>query len=205
MSEEQSLSLKQKIKDNSAVWHILRTLRGAYEAMVVQKIGHRSLDLSQVHWTRDAIQNDYGFMESRLNEYRNRLRVLADMTQGLGAKPIFVSQPSRKYRPTPDGIVGDSTIGFYDGHEFNGVDYYHMMRKLDGVTKAVASEKDALFVDLSSQPVWLDTDFYDFLHMTPSGAEKVGVLLSRALRNVILGAEQDTALDGDSAALHPHP
>jgi lysophospholipase L1-like esterase len=190
MIGEQSLSLKHKIKENSAVWHMIRTLRGAYEAMVVNKIGHRALDFSKVHWTRDAIQNDYGFMEPRLNEYANRLRVLADMTHNLGAKPIFLSQPSRRYRITPDGIAGDSTIDSYDSHEYNGVDYFHMMRKLDSITKAVASENDALFVDLASHTGWVDTDFYDFAHMTPQGAEKVGDLLWRALRNVMTGADQ---------------
>jgi len=203
VSGEQSPSLKQKIKDNSAVWHMLRTLRGAYEAMVVREIVHRALDLIKLPWTRDAIQNNYGFMEPRLNEYANRLRVLAEMTHNLGAKPIFVSQPSRRYRITPDGFAGNSRIDSYDGHEFNGVDYFHMMRKIDSVTEAVASENGALFVDLASHTGWANTDFYDFAHMTPQGAEKVGVLLWRELKDVITGAEQGAARDVDSAALHP--
>jgi len=203
VSGENNLTLKQEIKDKSAVLHIIRTLRGAYKAMVVNKIGHRAIDFNKVHWVRDAIQMDYGFMDQRLNEYATRLRLLADMTRNLGAKPIFVSQPSRKYRITPDGLMGENTVSSYDRHEFNGVDYYHMMRKLNGITKAVASAKDALFVDLASHNGWVDADFYDFAHMTPQGAEKVGELLWGALMNVVTGTEQGAALDGDSAALHP--
>ena len=197
------MNIKEQIKEKSAVWHMIRTLRGMYQAMVVNRIGHRALDFSKVQWTRDSIQKDYGFIEPRLSEYMNRLRVLADMTYKLGANPILVSQPSRKYRITSDGPVGDSTIKSYDGYEYNGVDYYHMMRRLDSVTKAVADEKDALFVDLANHTGWVDTDFYDFSHMTPQGAEKVGDLLWSAMRNVITNAEQGAALDGDSAALHP--
>ncbi len=203
VSGENNFTLKQEIRDNSAVWHMIRTLRGAYNAMFVIKIGHRNLDLNRLHWVRDAIQTDYGFMDQSLNEYATRLRLLADMTRNLGAKPIFVSQPSRRYRITPDGLVGENTVSSYDGHEINGVDYCHMMRKLDGITKAVASEKDALFVDLASHHGWVDADFYDFAHMTPQGAEKVGELLWGALKNLVTGAEQGAALDGDSAALHP--
>lgn len=196
--------LKEQIKENSAVWHLIRTLHGAYQAMVVNKIGHSALDFSKVQWTRDSIQKDYGFMEPRLSEYANRLRVLADMTYKFGAKPIFVSQPSRKYRITMDGPLGDSAIKSYDGYEYNGVDYYHMMRRLDSVTRNIADEKDALFVDLANHAGWVDTDFYDFAHMTPQGVEKVGDLLWRSMRYIFINAEQGSALDGDSAALHPH-
>lgn len=188
-------SLKREIEENSAVSHMIRTLRGAYEAMVVIKIGHRTIDFSGVNWTADALQNDYGFMETRLNEYANRLRVLTDMTHDLGATPIFVSQPSRKYRITPDGVVGSSSISSYDDHQFNGVDYFHMMRQLDSVTEAVANEKDALFVDLASQTGWIDTDYYDFEHMTPQGAKKVGIHLFGALRNIYAEAKQITPPD----------
>ncbi len=59
-----------------------------------------------------------------------------------------------------------------------------MMRKLDSVTKDVAREKKALFFDLVSHTGWKDADFYDFSHMTPKGAEKVGMLLWSELRNI---------------------
>jgi len=186
----QGFNLKREFSEKSAMWHMFRTLRGVYEAVVVKKIGHRSLDFSEVHWTREAIQDDYRFMETRLDEYADRLRLLADMTRELGGEPIFVSQPSRKYRATPDGLVGDSSVSDYDKHQYNGVDYHNMMSKLDITTQDVAMEKGVLFIDLASHTGWADTDFYDFAHMTPQGAEKVGILLHYALRSTMQGAEQ---------------
>jgi hypothetical protein len=59
-----------------------------------------------------------------------------------------------------------------------------MMRRLDRVTEAVAREKNAFFVDLARHNGWIDTDFYDFAHMTPQGAHKVADLLYDALRNI---------------------
>lgn len=196
-------TLKQQVKDKSAVWHMLRTLHGIYRAKFVDKIGHHKVEFNERHWVRDAIQKDYSFMDQSLNEYSTRLRLLADKARKLGAKPIFVSQPSRRYRNTPDGLVGDDSIRSYDGHDFNGVDYYHMMRRLDSITKAVAIEKDALFVDLGINSGWVDADFYDFAHMTPQGAKKVGELLWEALKSVVTGAKKRTAASEDSAALHP--
>lgn len=183
--KKQNFNLKTEIKKNSAFWHMLRTLRGIYHARLLKNLGHQSIDFKQVQWTHDRIQNDYEFMEPRLNEYAGRLRALADLTRNLGAKPIFVSQPARKWRITTQGLTGDSTVSFYDDYEFNGVDYYHMMRKLDNVTKIIAREKDVLFVDLAGNPEWVDADFYDFYHMTPKGAEKVGFLLWNALKDII--------------------
>lgn len=182
---KQNYNLETRIRHNSALWHMIRTIRGAYTAMVVEKISHRSIDFSRELWTNKALQIDYGFMKTRLNEYANRLRILADKTYALGAKPIFVSQPSRRYRITPNGIQGLDKVNVYDGHPYNGVDYYHMMKKLDNVTKSVAAEKGALFVDLAGQNVWEDSDFYDFSHMTPQGTKKVGTLLYEALKTTI--------------------
>jgi len=70
-----------------------------------------------------------------------------------------------------------------------------MMRKLDNVTKSVAVEKGASFVDLASKPIWEDSDFYDFSHMTPEGAQKVGTLLYEALKNKCTDAEKTSPQD----------
>lgn len=178
----EDFNLGQSIKDNSALWHLIRTLRGAYFARV-KKLVHDSIDFNELQWTRQPLQDSYGFMRPRLDAYATRLRILADLTHEFRAEPIFVSQPTRHYRITPDGIEGHSNKGFYDGHEYNGVDYYHMIRQLDSVTEAVAIEKGAIFVDLGSHTEWVDTDFYDYSHMTPQGARKVGILLREELKN----------------------
>lgn len=190
LRDDQSFNLLKSIRGNSALWHFARTLRRIYYARLY-KIVHTSIDFKGLQWTKQALQDDYEFMQPRFSEYADRLRILADMTHRFGSKPIFVSQPSRKYRITPDGIEGASNTSYYEDHLINGVDYYHMMRLLDGVTKAVAIEKGSFFIDLSSHTGWADADFYDFLHMTPQGSNKVGSLLYKAIRNTILpGVEQ---------------
>ena len=178
--------IKKSIEVNSTILHLVRTLHGTYKAMVVNKIYHRSIDFNKVIWTRDALQNDYEFMQPRLNAYANRLRILADMTLASGAKPIFVTQPSRRYRITAGGIEGIQETSSYDGHQYNGVDFYYMMKRLDKVTEVVAIEKNVYFVDLSSYTNWEDADFYDFAHMTPPGAYKVGILLHHAIKDIVV-------------------
>ena len=180
----EEFNLGKSIKNNSAIWHLIRTIRGAYFARV-RKLVHQAMDFDELQWTQVARQDNYDFMKPRLDEYATRLRILADLSREFGAQPIFVSQPTRHYRVTAAGIEGHKNRGTYDGHRYNGVDYYHMIRRLDGVTKAVAMEKGVIFVDLGGHENWNDTDFYDYSHMTPRGASKVGILLYNELRNWI--------------------
>ncbi|MBC7802761.1 MAG: SGNH/GDSL hydrolase family protein [Candidatus Parcubacteria bacterium] len=172
----------ERIRDNSASWHLLKTLQGVYKAMVVSKIGHQRVKFDELKWVRDPLQRDYGFIAPRLDAYAARLRQLADLTRQAGAIPVFVTQPSRHYRSTPEGIEGQSGESVYEGRRINGVDFRRVMQQFDGAMKSVAAEKGALYVDLASRTEWTDADFYDLVHMTPQGAEKVGEFLFEALK-----------------------
>ena len=185
VKDTRSFDLGQAIKKHSALWHLGRTIHGTFRAVVVKRIVHRSTNFEELAWTQEALQQDYDFLQPRLSGYESRLYTLADMTHKLGAKPIIVSQPSRQYRVTADGILGWNGVRSYEGRQINGVDYYYMMQRIDRVTKAVSHEQGAIFIDLASHPDWVDADFYDFSHMTPQGAEKVGRLLFQALQNSV--------------------
>jgi hypothetical protein len=185
--KKKKFKLSRALKENSAIWYAFRTLRGTYIALVEKKMGHRSVDFGKVEWTEDRLQDGYDFMQPNLLAYETRLRELADLTHDFGSQPIFVSQPSRKYRVTEHGVLGRSKVTSYGEHQINGGDFYYMMKRLDQVTQSVAREKGALYIDLSSQGDWADGDFYDFSHMKPQGAKKVGKLLYQALSSSIGG------------------
>jgi hypothetical protein len=185
VSDGRDAGITERIRENSAVWHLLKTLGGIYKALVVSRIGHQRVKFDELLWVRGPLQQDYGFMAPRLSAYAGRLRVLAGLTRQAGATPIFVSQPTRHYRVSPQGIEGWADASLYDGRPINGVDFYRLMRKLDGVTRSVALEQGALYVDLASRTEWADADFYDFVHMTPQGAAKVGQFLYEALKDAV--------------------
>lgn len=174
-----------RVRDNSAIWHLGKTLQGMYKAMVVQRIGHQRVKFDEITWVREPLQRDYDFMVPRLEAYAARLRLLADLTRQAGAVPIFVSQPSRHYRVTPQGLEGEARVTLYDDRRMNGIDFHHAMRRIDGAMQAVAAEKGALYVDLAARKEWADADFYDLVHMTPQGAAKVGQFLYEALRDQV--------------------
>ena len=184
-ADRRDQGIAARIRDNSALWHLLKTLVGVYKAMVVSKIGHQRVRFDELKWVREPLQDNYDFMAHRLDAYAARLRLLADLTRQAGATPIFVSQPSRHYRVAPQGIEGEADESLIDDRRVNGVDFHRVMRKMDGAMKSVAAEKGALYVDLASRTEWTDADFYDLVHMTPQGAEKVGAFLYEALKGKV--------------------
>lgn len=188
-------SLVAAIRENSALWHLARTIRGAYRATVVLKLGHRKVDFAMVQWTREPLQNNYVFMSSRLDAYAQRLRILVDRTRNLNSKAIFVTQPSRQFRPTQSGVQGRADVSTYEGRQINGVDYYNIMRQFNDVMEAVCRETNTFFIDLAAQSGWEDGDFYDFAHMTPRGARKLGLYLFEKLRPIVNAAEPGAAPD----------
>jgi GDSL-like Lipase/Acylhydrolase family len=182
-------SLVATIRENSALWHLARTIKGAYRATVVLKIGHRKVDFAMVQWTREPLQNSYAFMSSRLDAYAQRLRILVDRTRKFNSEAIFVTQPSRQFRLTKNGVYGRADVTTYDGHQINGVDYYYMIKQFNSVMEAVCRERQVLLIDLAAETEWEDGDFYDFAHMNPRGARKVGRYLFERLRAITNAAE----------------
>lgn len=176
-----------RIEEDSAVWHVARTLKGAYDAEFVYQLSHRARPPSSFSWTREPLIDgeDYDrLMSARLFAYRQRLSVLAERTLAIGAAPIFVAPPTRNYRHRDGAVEGIVERRDYDGRAYNGVDYYHMSRRLDAATMAVCREVRGTCIDLVAHGGWEDDDFYDLVHMTPRGARKVGGRLYAALREV---------------------
>lgn len=179
--------LLQQLQEKSAIVHLVRTMKGALMARRLN-IGHKRIDFKACNWTNRGLHRDWEFMASRLASYANRVRILVRRTRELGAEPIFVSQPSRMFRWRNGTLEGIDTEGVYDSLQYNGVDYYHMLRRLDQVTESVCASERAMFIDLSTMCDWEDKDFYDFGHMTPEGARKVGDALGVALLSRGVGA-----------------
>ena len=126
-------------------------------------------------------------MSKRLKSYVARLDELINRTRKFEAIPIFVTQPSKKYKFVSNKLLGDDTVLEYDNRKYNGVDYYNMMRVLDDVTIQTCKKYHAICIDLASDLALIleDDDFYDFAHMSPKGARKAGLYLYQELKGRI--------------------
>ncbi len=122
-------------------------------------------------------------MKERLDGYRERLTILLDAIREFDAAPILVSQRSMKYKWIGGQIQGVADTEDYDGVAINGVDYYHMLSRLNRLTQQACQPSDCLFIDLAAELDLSEDDFYDY-HTNPAGCKKIGDYLFAKLQHL---------------------
>jgi len=188
VKQDVKLSLKEIIKERSALYYLYRTLRGIYQANEYQ-LGHHHLpkDFTSLRWTSVPLLTDHEqIVSERLKSYENRLRVLHKKVRQMNATPIFVTQSRRSYREKGGSIEGVARPMKYFDQKMNGVDQYIFIRLFNQKTLDICREIKGICVDLANELKFEEGDFYDFSHTTPKGSEKIGHYLFEVLRNQIV-------------------
>jgi hypothetical protein len=174
-----------QVKNKSALYNLIRKINGVLNSKRVN-IDHSDIDISQYAFVDTGIAGPElrdKYQKENLAAFRERLRILVDHCLKMGAKPIFVTQPTAHYRWQNDKWVGTSAeFPDISGFRFNGVDYFYLLNELNAVIKEVAGNQH-IVVDLTNMPIWEPADFYDWVHMTPRGAAKVGNTLFNVLKD----------------------
>ena len=181
------VSYGARLLDRSAIYDLYRKLKGAYLARHVFRVEHGGLRPSQVPWTMNAIR--YGVewqtdskVAAKLSEFEERLRHLDEAIRQFGSEAIFVTQVGRHFKVDTAGrVVGLDYEWVLFGHRGNGVDVAHLMGVQVDRTVETCEALGAICVD-TTDVRFDDRDYYDVVHMTPSGAEKVGQAMYERLR-----------------------
>jgi hypothetical protein len=182
-NDDNGNSIRQVLRNNSAFWHMVKTLRSSYRAKFVYQMSHRAIDYSTLEWTSEPLYENHRLMwEKPLALFAERLDALIEKTREFGSEPILVTQPTRRYRRR-NGIVEGVHDRFLGSRRLkkNGVDYFYFMSELNKITLSVGKEKKVYCVDMMRYIELEDEDFYDFTHMTPKGAQKVGEFIFKSL------------------------
>ena len=176
-------SLKGLIK-KSFSYYLFRLVKGMILANI-HGVDHQKIDFNSVTTTTEPLIDQIKYqplMSARLQAYSMRLKVLAEKTTAMGATPIFVTQRRMAYWLENGQLVGIAYTDFYDGVEYNSVDLYYMNRLLNQTTLAACHAEKVLCIDLASELLFDHSDFYDYLHNTPAGAEKIGNFLADKIK-----------------------
>jgi len=176
------LSIKRHIKERSALYYLFRTTRGILQAKA-SGLEHQKVDFRALEWVETPRATNHGeLMSARLQSYSNRIRALNGKVAQSGGIPIYVTQPIRKYKRLNGKLVGVAQTRLYGGVEINGVDTYLMMQLLHKRTMEGCRDSGGICINLADEIEFDDDDFYDFLHNTPKGAEKIGRYLYDKLK-----------------------
>tara|TARA_B100001093_G_scaffold367805_1_gene352716 strand:- start:18965 stop:20041 length:1077 start_codon:yes stop_codon:yes gene_type:complete len=183
-TDKKKLGLKQMIAENSALWNRYKTFKGAFSA-VQHNVGHSPVDYTAIAWVdQPSVKQPYkDLMSPGISNYQKRLEILINLVRSIGAEPIIISQPARMYKKINGKIWGNSETKWFKEEQFNGVDFYEMMKILDEVSQEVSIRQKAMFIHASELLLedLEDKDFYNDFHLSPSGCKKMGSLLYNIL------------------------
>ena len=177
--------LRRQIGHKSALYHLYRTIRGAVLVRMV-RAGHLRTDFSTVRWVNvPRASHHVEMMRPLLQKYAERLRLLDHKVRAMGARPVFVTQPTHRCRYERRQVLGtDEEMSFY-GVVINGVDYCIMIHLQNEKTMDICKDLNGICLDLASELAFDDEDFYDEYHNTPRGAEKIGTYLFEKLKGIV--------------------
>lgn len=186
---------KTAIRERSALYRLISTAMGVYEAQHVHKISHRKEPFGSWKWTTQPLAKDHrALVAARLDVYRKAVAMLAERTHALGATPIFVTQSLSVYRFRPDGTLeGRAREEMYDNTLINGVDLYYIIHEFWSATMEECAKANGVCIDAADDIRWEPGDFYDVIHNTPQGAERLGTYLHEKLKDLPLGETPATA------------
>lgn len=176
------------LRERSVLWHVWRTATAVAGARRAHVFHHRK-HFDALEWTLSPRQANHDFAAPRIAGYLERVALLVEHTRALGAVPVFVTQPTRYCRETPRGLEGVATLLTVDGLPVNGLDLRAILRRMDAALGEYCAAHQLAFLDIAGTPAWEDGDFYDHVHMTPSGAGKLGRLLADGMLRQLAAAE----------------
>jgi len=102
-----------------------------------------------------------------------------------------VTQSLSAYRFRPDGTVeGRKREEMYDNTLINGVDLYYIMHAFWAVTMEECAKANGVCVDAGNDIRWQPGDFYDIIHNTPQGADRLGKYIHTKLAGLPIGTHE---------------
>lgn len=158
-------------KERSALFNLYRKLKGIFIAKRV-RANHRKVNFSNHPYSNHSLlteQTTNAFQEN-VDAYQQRIELLIQETEKIGAQPIFVTQPSALYKILDESVVGiQDTFYLNKQYPFNGLDFHTLVKQMNSAIFK-ACQEDCKVIDLTSTLATREGDYYDWVHMTPQGA-----------------------------------
>jgi lysophospholipase L1-like esterase len=145
--------------------------------------GHSQIDLATARrLTLDGREMDAIVEKYRhsLDGYAARLADIADFCRANGIEPVFITQPAL-FGDTTDLATGVDLRTVQVNGRGNGTLEWRLLEMTNEVTRQVAAVRQVLLIDLARELPKDSRLFYDFLHFTNEGAQRVGEIVAAHL------------------------
>ena len=192
---EQNKTVKQYLKNNSAIYGLYRTIKGmvrARNAMLVHSTRNEIFE-----WREPAVQPDLLAAEKKLapylDAYAERIQILMARIRDLGAKPIIVTQHTGHYRLVPGRVLGrvlkeprkDPWTGKIVEAGSIDIGPYAALMVHNQRAMETCRDEGGICIDVFHDLVLGPDDFYDLVHTTPNGSKKIAKFLFEKLNRQI--------------------
>jgi lysophospholipase L1-like esterase len=122
--------------------------------------------------------------------YQDRLRKLMNKTLEYGIRPILITQPAVYgfgIDPTTGVDLGELAVSDFTEAKVmrKGSEKWALLERYNEATRKVALEKGVALIDLANKLPKDTKYFYDYVHYTESGSEKVGEIVAEGLKEIL--------------------
>jgi lysophospholipase L1-like esterase len=169
-------TIRSVLRQKSAIYDLMRTLRNILLGINDKSAyaGHAMRAPSESDYNAIEKTNSVEFLiEKNTEAFEKRFLELMAQVRSYGAKPICVSQPHLFSKVVDRLNRGVDSVFKYGEATFNGLDYDASISSLNKVMMRLCLKNDGYFIDTTAIK-FEDGDFYDSVHMTQSGAKKLG-------------------------------
>ena len=119
--------------------------------------------------------------ESYAKGYESRLNALIKISQENGIEPVFITQPV-VYGDAIDNITGINLGTIEIRNKENGNIAEAILEFYNDITRAVGKKNNILVIDLAKEMPKSTQFYYDFLHYSNQGSEKVAEIINNNLQ-----------------------
>ena len=180
-----SFSLTDWLKKNSETIVLANNIYRSIKAFRVD-LAHGNLNLNKCNtFIPRPVQVDSLFAAHRpyISAYKNRLETLVGHTIACGARPVLMTQPLLFGNATdPATGVNLATV---KTKFFNGKTYWQLLQRYNDATRHLARQMKLPLIDLARQMPKDSRYFYDAMHFTNDGSEKVSDIVYKDLIKIL--------------------
>lgn len=155
--------------------------------------GHVELDLQKINSIKISKVKQQEIIKSKLQEhekiylqgYQSRLETLIKISKENGIEPVFITQPII-FGDATDNITGVN-LGTIEVHNNeNGIIAESVLEFYNVITRRVGIKKNILVIDLAKEMPKSTQYYYDFLHYSNQGSEKVAEIIHNNLKPFLI-------------------
>jgi lysophospholipase L1-like esterase len=184
-SPEPMRRVRHYVMNHSVFYNQFRRVRGAWRARSA-KLMHGGNSFKTGLWKpvntfigRIGLRAKYS---GRLRNYGERLVILTAAIRDFGAEPVFVTQPIGAFRSLGGSLEKLVQPGDIALNPEISDQALKTIGLFNDATRAVCAAQKLRCIDLAAEVRFQDGDFYDPLHTTPAGSQRVADFLFAALK-----------------------